>query len=114
MIRSILILLCFSVMLGCASSKKATSSSASSAFISNKSENDGSSYEKAIVIEEKTESAGVAAEYEWIRKNYPGSQSGGQALTFKDKTPYDILDIVTASGEKKKIYFNIANYFGKF
>lgn len=114
MMRSLLILFCFSVMLGCASSKKSVSTNSNQAFISNQSSNDGSSYEKAIVIEEKTESAGVAAEYAWIRKNYPGSQSGGQALMFKDKTPYDVLDIVTSNGEKKKIYFNIANYFGKF
>jgi hypothetical protein len=114
MVRAILILLCFSLVLGCASSKKAIGTSANQAFVSNKSDNDGSSYEKAIVIEEKTEGAGVAAEYAWIRKNYPGSQSGSQALMYKDKTPYDVLDIVTSSGEKKKIYFNIINYFGKF
>ncbi len=37
---------------------------------------DGSSFEKAIVIQETNESSGVDAEYKWIRENYPGSKRG--------------------------------------
>lgn len=78
------------------------------------SENDGSSYEKAIVIEEKSETTGVYAEYVWIRKNYPGSNVKSQALTNYKNKPYDILTIVTADDTEKKIYFDISNFFGKF
>ena len=37
-------------------------------------ENDGYSYEKAIVINEKNETAGIRAEYAWLAKNYPLKQ----------------------------------------
>jgi predicted Zn-dependent protease len=80
----------------------------------NNDSNDGSSYEKAIVIEEKSEKKGVDAEYAWLRQNYPGCRVGKQALNFKDKKPYDILTITTAEGETRQIYFDISNFFGKF
>lgn len=75
---------------------------------------DGSSYEKAIVIQETREKPGVDAEYAWLKAHYPGYKLNGQALNFKDKKPFDILNIKTANGETKAIYFDISNFFGKF
>lgn len=75
---------------------------------------DGSSYEKAIVIQEKHETAGTQAEYKWIRDNYPGSKTQMQSLNYNNKKPYDIITIKTADGTEKKIYFDISNFFGKF
>jgi len=75
---------------------------------------DGSSYENAIVIQEKHEGPGVDAEYKWIREHYPGSKTLSQALTNKNGKPYDILTIQTADGTEKKVYFDISNFFGKF
>ena len=75
---------------------------------------DGSSFEKAIIINEKREKPGIDAEYTWIYKNYPGSKVTQQMLTEKKGVPYDILKIVTAGGEEKSIYFNISKFFGKF
>jgi hypothetical protein len=72
------------------------------------------SYETAVKIQEKTETAGVAAEYEWIRKNYPGSKTGGQSLLEHNKIPYDKIEITTAGGEKLDLYFDISKFFGKF
>ena len=77
-------------------------------------ERDGSSYEKAIIIRQETEKAGVDAEYVWIGAKYPGYKMLGQSLTQKDGKPYDILDIKTASGEKVTVYFDISNFFGKW
>jgi len=74
----------------------------------------GTSFKDAIVINEKSERAGVNAEYIWIRKHYPGSKVEGQALVSNHKKPYDIIDIVTSSGEEKSIYFDISKFFGKF
>ncbi len=74
----------------------------------------GASFKDAIVINEKSERTGVNAEYAWIRKHYPGSRIEGQALVSNHKKPYDIIDIVTASGKKKSIYFDISKFFGKF
>ena len=75
---------------------------------------DGSSYERAIVITEKTEGTGTAAEYAWIRKNYPGSVVSSQSLNFVKHRSYDVLHITTDLGFKKSIYFDISNFFGKF
>ena len=75
---------------------------------------DGSSFEKAIIIKERNETAGVDAEYSWLRQNYPGYKSEGQSLIHHRRIPYDIIDIVTATGDKKSIYFNISRFFGKF
>jgi hypothetical protein len=75
---------------------------------------DGSSYENAIVINEKSESAGVPSEYTWIRTHYPGSVTLGQSLVFNKNKPYDILRIKTKEGEEKEIYFDISKFYGKF
>jgi hypothetical protein len=75
-------------------------------------EKDGSSYEKAVVISETTESAGVSAEYTWLKEYYPGYKLIKQNLgSFKGK-PYDILHI-KYKGKKKTIYFDISAFFGK-
>jgi hypothetical protein len=75
---------------------------------------DGSSFEKAIIIDKNNETEGVAAEYEWLRKNYPGYQNQGQSLVYNNDKPYDLLKIKTADGTSKSIYFDISKFFGKF
>jgi hypothetical protein len=74
---------------------------------------DGSSITSAVVIQAKDESTGVAAEYQWIADRFPGYRRVGQALLNKDGRDYDTLDITTSSGEHKKFYFDITNFFGK-
>ncbi len=59
----------------CSSSKKTSGtagSTTSSSSTKNSSEADGSSFEKAIIIDKNTETKGVDAEYVWLKKNYPG------------------------------------------
>lgn len=74
---------------------------------------DGSSFTKAIFITEKSEATGGAAEYAWLRKNYPGYHPKMQSLVYHDKKPYDILHVVLADGTEKDFYFDISNFFGK-
>jgi hypothetical protein len=92
-------------------SQKATGSATSSVQAS---ERDGSSFEKAIIIKEKTEGSGVSAEYKWLKENYPGYRSVGQSLSHHDGKPFDIIRIKTSGGAEKSIYFDISNYFGKW
>ena len=75
---------------------------------------DGSSFEKAIIITEKNESAGVHAEYEWIKNHYPGYKRGMQALSHFKQRPYDIISITTSEGKEIDIYFDISKFYGKF
>lgn len=75
---------------------------------------DGSSYQKAIVITEKTETTGIQAEYSWIKEHYPDYKVISQSLQYHNKKPYDIINIVTSKGESKAIYFDISSFYGKF
>jgi len=75
---------------------------------------DGSSFVKAIIIKETSETTGVPAEYTWLKEHYPGYRFQQQSLVYDKNTPYDILEIITAQGEKKSVYFDISNFFGKF
>jgi len=113
----ILPLAIFLIFSSCSSSKKtnATAGSTTSSISTRSSgEADGSSFEKAIVIDEKSETKGVNAEYAWLKKNYPGYSFKSQSLNHKGKVPYDIITIKTADGETKNIYFDISRFFGKF
>ena len=77
-------------------------------------ERDGSSFEKAVVLDEKTESAGINAEYAWIAKHYPDYKFEGQGLSFKDDRAYDLMNIETGDGRRITIYFDISNFYGKW
>ena len=103
------------VVASCSSSKHTTSTTDTNTTQTPPNPSaDGTSFEKAIVIQEKGETAGVAAEYKWIRDNYPGSKNEQQSLMYNNKKPYDVLTIKTSDGTEKKIYFDISNFYRKF
>ena len=74
---------------------------------------DGTSFETAIVMKEKSENEGVKAEYTWLRANYPGYTLKQQGLNFHKEKAYDVLHIITPEGKEKSIYFDISNFYGK-
>jgi hypothetical protein len=74
----------------------------------------GTSFDDAVIINEKSEGAGVDAEYAWLKAKYPGYKLGSQALATHNGKHYDIMSITTVDGEDKKIYFDISNFFGKW
>ncbi|HWB28817.1 MAG TPA: VCBS domain-containing protein [Chitinophagaceae bacterium] len=112
--KKIAIIALTAIVASCSPSKHASTSEAGKVQTSSNAAADGSSYEKAIVIQEQHETSGVDAEYKWIREHYPGSKTKVQSLNYNNKKPYDVLTIVTADGTEKKIYFDISNFFGKF
>jgi hypothetical protein len=83
------------------------SSSAISQTIAN-----GKSFETAIVIQEKTETPGVHAEYQWIRDHYSNYKVVLQSLATHEKKPFDIITIEFTDSSKKEIYFDISKFFG--
>lgn len=111
--KIVLIFLAISLTFACTTSRKSTSHKNKKNMIS-QDITIGSSYEKAIVIKEKTEQSGVDAEYAWLKENYPEYRMGSQSLNFKDGKPYDILSITTNSGKSIQVYFDISNFYGKF
>ena len=113
--KKVVLLLTFTcIMISCSSTKVIEETSPNQSTTAAYSENDGSSFEKAIVIKEKNSMSGVEAEYAWIKHYFPGSKLKGQYLVNHKNKPYDILEIITADGKEKSIYFNISNFFGKF
>jgi uncharacterized protein YceK len=88
---------------GCSSTKKLAGTT-----------QDGTSYQTAIIIREKQERTGIDAEYAWIRSKYPNSSTRGQALTYHNKKPFDIIKITTAAGKELDVYFDVSNFYGKF
>jgi len=75
---------------------------------------DGSSAEKAIIVNEKSEIPGVSAEYSWLQKHYPGYKLSLQLVTSIDNKSYDIILINTSDGQSKKVYFDISDFQGNF
>ncbi len=105
----------FAAILSMSACKTKSKTGSSSGTVSvNSGERDGSSFEKAIIVEEKTESAGVDAEYKWLAQHYPGYKLQQQSLLMNSGKSYDKMHIKTAQGEVKDIYFDISNFFGKW
>jgi hypothetical protein len=73
----------------------------------------GTSLETAVVIEAKNTIEGVRAEYAWIKQHYPGWSSGSQHLLNDKGRVYDVIEISRGS-ERRSIYFDISNWFGKW
>ncbi len=74
---------------------------------------DGSSFEQAVIVEAAHESEGIRAEYRWLSEHYPGYKRGPQHLRGANGRAYDQLDIVTAGGQHRSVYFDITSFFGK-
>jgi len=82
--------------------------------LSRVSPGDGSSFDKAIVINETQERPGIDDEYTWIRQHYPNAQNNSQALVYHNQKPYDVLHITTVDGKAMAIYFDISKFYGKW
>jgi hypothetical protein len=77
------------------------------------SSKDGASIDSAILINEKSEVAGVQAEYHWIGLHYPNYKRGAQAVLNKNGRMYDRIEFTTSGGDSKVVYFDITDFFGK-
>jgi hypothetical protein len=112
--KNVLFFVCLCcLVISCGTTKKIQDNTTSTVMTENVS-GDGSSFEKAVVINKSNENDGIAAEYDWLKKNYPGYQSLGQGLSFKDKKAFDVIKIKTTDGMVKSVYFDISKFFGKF
>ncbi|HSY50615.1 MAG TPA: hypothetical protein VLC46_17555 [Thermoanaerobaculia bacterium] len=73
----------------------------------------GISCNSAVVIDAANEPDGFAGENAWLADNYPGAKKVAQAqITCKDK-PADQIDIETANGVKRSVFFDTSKWFGK-
>jgi hypothetical protein len=75
---------------------------------------DGLSCESRVLILGATgENQGVAAEYAWLRKHYPGSKVNRQSMVECETHPTDQMSITTADGRYVDVHFDISDFFGK-
>ena len=76
-------------------------------------ERDGTSFDKAIIINEKTERAGIDAENAQLSALFPGSKRVSQRYeVYKDKQ-HEIVNISTTDNREIQVYFDVSSYFGK-
>jgi hypothetical protein len=70
---------------------------------------------ECIKIQAKTEPAGIKEESRWLHDHYPAWKKVRQGLApGGGDQKFDHVDIVSPSGEKLTICFDITNFFGKF
>lgn len=120
--RLFILLVTMCLIASCSSSKKTTKTTTDNtvttttpppAAPTTKTERDGFSFEKAIVIKETTETKGIDAEYAWIKDHYSDYSINGQALKQHNNKPYDVINISTSEGKKIDLYFDISSFYGK-
>lgn len=112
--HALIFILLSGLFLNACSSSKSISNLSSTKGTVQTSANDGTSFENAIMINEKTETKGVAAEYAWLDAHYPGYKMKSQSLKMNKKRVYDVLSFKTRQGKDMDIYFDITEFFGKF
>src|SRR5690349_20003041 len=95
--------------LGCKPSSPPASATRAVVF----SAGDGSSIEKAVIVQASNENDGVAAEYKWLKEHYPGYARGNQSLMNSGGRAYDRLEITTSNGQPLSVFFDITSFFGK-
>ena len=76
--------------------------------------NDGSSIQRAVVINENDTTRGIAAENAWIARHHPGYRKVGQALLNEGGGIYDRIDIQAPDGRRRSVYFDIRSFFGLY
>ncbi len=71
-----------------------------------------------VILGAKNSSLGVAIEYMYIESIYGKRESDWklimQSLIRKDNKSFDCIQIKLKSGEEKRIYFDISDFFGKW
>jgi len=73
---------------------------------------DGSSFERAVILQGATLLSGPRAEHDFLARDYPDYQFLRQLLEERNGHKYDVLEFTTAEGENKTIYFDISATFG--
>ena len=67
----------------------------------------GSSFKKAIVVEDITTAGCITTENAWLTKNFPKYRLRSKTPTVDDKKHYDVIEITTADGQAQTIYFDV-------
>ncbi|HYE01232.1 MAG TPA: hypothetical protein VEH84_17740, partial [Alphaproteobacteria bacterium] len=74
----------------------------------------GASPEDAVTITGNPNAmTGVQAEYAYLAREFPGYRRVSQGLVAHGGRMYDAMTIETASGERRVVYFDVTEWFGR-
>lgn len=76
-----------------------------------------------VKVHAHTHLLGIRAEYEWLKRRYPGYDRVSQGVTTldllkggqkysRDQVHFDLLAIRLADGRDKEVYFDISDFYG--
>jgi hypothetical protein len=71
---------------------------------------DGSSFDRAIVLEGAILGLAAIVEHEYLNEHYPGYQIQKQVLTEHDGKSFDVVDFTTGDGKNKRLYFALSGF----
>jgi hypothetical protein len=75
---------------------------------------DGSSCQKAVVIEHaKNTAEGLAAEKAWLAARYPQARIAIKAQSGEKNRYYETVELQPKAGEKVRVCFDITGFFGR-
>ena len=69
---------------------------------------DGSSFDRAIVLEGAILGLAAIVEHEYLNEHYPGYEIQRQALKEHAGKSFDVVDFTTADGKTKTLYFALS------
>lgn len=72
---------------------------------------DGSSFDKAVILDGANFANGSRATYNFIELHYPGCKHTKQSLKVQEGRSFDVLQFITENGEAKVMYFDITSQF---
>ena len=73
----------------------------------------GTSYSNPVVIQVRTEAAGLEEEYKWLANIYPGYKMIRRTHSTRGARQFDIVRIKTRQGQVKDVYFDSTNFWGR-
>lgn len=74
---------------------------------------DGTSCATAVVVLGGDAFSGIAAEYAWLDRRYPGYKKILQRLTTCNDRAADLIRIRTSEGHEVDVFFDISDFYGK-
>src|ERR1043166_1037633 len=76
---------------------------------------DGSSCERAVIVNVRGWREGVAAEYQYLKEKFPGGPPDSQAPAGgEDGRRYDVIEWMRADGSSVRVCFDINQFFGDY
>lgn len=110
---ALMLTLCFGISSSAIGSARAEISTEGTAETELAADEQGLTLETAIpLVGYETTMAGIAAEYAYLDRTYPGWSLIQQATIEQGDHVYDVLEIELPGAKRREIYFDITTWYG--